>query len=149
MSDNMKKASAEALSHVLADTYFLYLKTHNFHWNVVGPRFRMLHEMFEEQYRDLWNALDGIAERIRALGEPAPGTYAKFAKLATITENEEIPAADAMLAELIDDHRTLVAGLATAIRQAEEAGDAVTAGLLADRQEFHEKQIWMMQASLA
>jgi starvation-inducible DNA-binding protein len=149
MSNEPKKACAAALSKVLADTYMLYLKTHNFHWNVEGERFRALHEMFESQYRDMWEALDEIAERIRALGEYAPGTYAKFAKLATIKDNEDIPAAPDMLKELIADNEALAVTLADAIKTVQEAGDEPSAGMLTDRQSIHEKQTWMMKAMMA
>lgn len=146
MQNDPKAAVAEALSTVLAQTFRLYLKTHNYHWNVEGPKFRALHEMFEEQYRDMWEALDEIAERIRALGAYAPGTFAKFSSLATIEDNETIPTAEAMLQELIDDSETLVAALKAAIKTAQEAEDEPTAGLLTDRQTTHEKQIWMMRS---
>ena len=149
MTNDPKKKSAAALSKVLADTYMLYTKTHNYHWNVEGPQFRELHIMFEEQYTDMWQALDEIAERIRALGEYAPGTYAKLAKLATIKETEDIPSAAAMVKELAGDNETIAATLAEAIASAQEAGDEPTAGMLTDRQTIHEKQAWMMRAMAA
>lgn len=149
MTNDPKKACAMALSQVLADTYVLYLKTHNFHWNVEGERFRSLHEMFEDQYRDMWGALDEIAERIRALGEYAPGTYAKFTELATIKENETIPSGQDMLRELIADNEAIAATLAEAIKTVQDAGDEPSAGMLTDRQTAHEKQVWMMKAMLA
>lgn len=149
MTNNPKAACAMALSKVLADTYVLYLKTHNFHWNVEGERFRSLHEMFEDQYRDMWGALDEIAERIRALGEYAPGTYAKFTELATIKENETIPSGQDMLRELIADNEAIAATLAEAIKTVQDAGDEPSAGMLTDRQTAHEKQVWMMKAMLA
>lgn len=148
MTNEPRKACAAALSKVLADTFALYLKTHNFHWNVRGEKFRALHEMFEEQYRDMWEALDEIAERIRALGEDAPGTPAKLAKLASITANEEIPSADDMLKELIVDNEAIAATLADAIKTVQDAGDEPSAGLLTDRQTSHEKQVWMMKSIL-
>lgn len=144
-----KKACAEALSRVLADTYMLYLKTHNYHWNVEGPNFRQLHLMFEEQYNDMWTALDEIAERIRALGEYAPGTYAKFAGLATINENQDVPAAMDMVKELTEDNESIVSVLTDAIKVAQESGDEPSAGLLTDRQTIHEKAAWMMRSMLA
>jgi starvation-inducible DNA-binding protein len=144
-----KADCARALSKVLADTYLLYLKTHNFHWNVEGPRFRSLHKMFEEQYEALWNSVDDIAERIRALGQYAPGTYAKFKALGTVKETEEIPSGDAMLRELIADNETLGSTIRSALSAAQSASDDATAGLLADRLTYHEKQIWMMKSMLA
>lgn len=149
MKKNSKKACALALSKVLADTYVLYLKTHNFHWNVEGPNFRQLHLMFEEQYQDMWAALDEIAERIRALGAYAPGTYAKFAELATIKENQDIPKANDMLSELAADNERIVTTLTDAIKIAQDAGDEPSAGLLTDRQTVHEKAAWMIRAMLA
>ncbi len=149
MSNEPKKASAAALAKVLADTYVLYLKTHNFHWNVEGEKFHALHVMFEEQYRDMWAALDEIAERIRALGEYAPGTYAKLAELASIKENQEIPAAKDMIRELVADHEKMVATLADAVKTAQEVSDEPSAGMLTDRQATHEKQLWMMKSMLA
>lgn len=149
MTNDPKKASAAALSKVLANTYILYLKTHNYHWNVEGAKFHALHVMFEEQYRDMWDALDEIAERIRALGEYAPGTYAKFSKLASIKDNEEIPDAKDMLKELVADNETLVEILAEAIKTVQDAGDEPSAGMLTDRQTTHEKQVWMMKSMLA
>jgi starvation-inducible DNA-binding protein len=143
-----KLDSAQALSKVLADTFLLYLKTHNFHWNVEGPRFRSLHQMFEEQYQSLWTSVDELAERIRALGQYAPGTYAKFKALATVRESEAIPGCDDMLRELIADNETVAGTIRAAIGVAQSAGDEATAGLLTDRLKFHEKQIWMMKSTL-
>ncbi|WP_158770400.1 Dps family protein [Paraglaciecola sp. L1A13] len=148
MNVNAKNDCAKALSSVLADTYVLYLKTHNFHWNVEGPNFRPLHLMFEEQYQDLWASLDVIAERIRALGAYAPGTYAKFAALATIKENQDIPKANGMLSELAKDNESIIATLVEAIQVAQNAGDEPSAGLLIDRQTVHEKAAWMMRSML-
>lgn len=134
---------------MLADTYFLYLKAHNFHWNVEGPRFRSLHNMFEEHYRNLWNALDDLAERTRALGAYAPGTYAKFKARTSIAENEKIPSAEAMLDELIADNETVVRNLRSAISLAEEQNDPASADLLTERLQAHEKQVWMMRSMRA
>lgn len=149
LTEQAKKECAEALSRVLADTYFLYLKTHNYHWNVEGPRFRSLHEMFEEQYRDLWDSIDDIAERIRALGQYAPGTYSKFKALAAVEETEEIPAADNMLRELVGDNETISRTVRSALAVAQEVGDEATAGLLGERLLYHEKQLWMMESTLS
>lgn len=143
---NANKASSDALCRVLADTYVLYLKTHNYHWNVEGPKFRSLHLMFEEQYRDLWQSLDDIAERIRALGFYAPGTYTKLRALATVHENEEVPDEDAMLRELISDNETTSNTIRTALKIAQDAGDEPSAGLLTDRLTALEKQLWMMRS---
>jgi starvation-inducible DNA-binding protein len=143
-----KADCAQALSKVLADTYLLYLKTHNFHWNVEGPRFRSLHQMFEEQYQALWTSVDALAERIRALGQYAPGTYAKFRALSTITESEEIPGCDDMLHELIADNEMVAGTIKAALAAAQAAGDEATAGLLTDRLMYHEKQVWMMRSTL-
>jgi starvation-inducible DNA-binding protein len=146
LTEQAKQESAAALSKVLAETFMLYLKTHGYHWNVEGPQFRALHEMFEEQYRELWNSIDDIAERIRALGQPAPGTTAKFKELAEIKEGGRIPAATEMLRELLSDNATAVRTIRAALSTAQDAGDEATAGLLADRLTFHEKQIWMMKS---
>jgi len=149
MTDNSKKNCADALSKVLANAYVLYLKTHNYHWNVEGPNFRSLHLMFEEQYQEMWTALDEIAERIRALGEYAPGTYAKFAELATIKENQTIPAANDMLAELLADNEKIITIIVEAIKVAQDAGDESSVDLLIARQTAHQKAAWMMRSTLA
>lgn len=148
MTQEGKKACAEALAKVLADTYVLYLKTHAFHWNVEGRSFRTLHELFEEQYRDLWESTDEIAERIRALGEYAPGTYAKFQALASIKDNESVPGSDEMLRELISDNEATVRTIRSAIATAEEHGDEASIDLLTGRLSTLEKQIWMMKSIL-
>jgi starvation-inducible DNA-binding protein len=144
LTEQGKRECAEALSKVLADTFLLYLKTHNFHWNVEGPQFLALHEKFEEQYRELWNSIDDIAERIRALGQPAPGTAEKLRTLAQIIENQAIPAASEMLRELINDNETAAGTIRAALSTAQAAGDEATADLLSDRLAYHEKQLWMM-----
>ncbi|MDF1778127.1 MAG: DNA starvation/stationary phase protection protein [Rhizobiaceae bacterium] len=149
MTDNSKKTCADALSNVLANTYVLYLKTHNYHWNVEGSNFRSLHLMFEEQYQEMWTALDEIAERIRALGEYAPGTYEKFVELATIKENQDIPVAKDMLAELLADNEKIIAIIVEAIKVAQDAGDESSADQLIGRQTAHEKAAWMMRSTLA
>ena len=149
MTDRAKRECAEALSKVLADTYFLYLKTHNYHWNVEGPSFRGLHELFEEQYREMWESIDDIAERIRALGEYAPGTHAKLGSRATVKESEAVPSAGDMLADLVSGHETIARTVRSALATAQEAGDEASAGLLADRLTSHEKQAWMLRSSMA
>ncbi|MDD2669489.1 MAG: DNA starvation/stationary phase protection protein [Zoogloea sp.] len=139
---------AAGLSHLLADSYTLYLMTHNFHWNVKGPMFNTLHLMFMGQYTEQWNALDVIAERIRALGHPAPGTYKEFVKLASIEEPEGVPAAKDMI-------RLLVAAQEATARTArglfpllEGAHDQPTADLITQRLEVHEKTAWMLRSLL-
>jgi starvation-inducible DNA-binding protein len=140
---------AEALTKVLADTYLLYLKTHNYHWNVEGPQFRSLHQMFEEQYRSLWDSIDDIAERIRALRSYAPGTSLTFQELGTVKETEGIPRADEMLRELISDNEKVSRTIRASLSKAQEVGDEASAGLLVDRLAYHEKQLWMMKSMLA
>jgi starvation-inducible DNA-binding protein len=148
LTDEAKRECAAALSKVLSDTFVLYLKTHNFHWNVEGPQFRGLHEMFEEQYRNLWDSIDDIAERIRALGQLAPGTTRKFRELAEIKENDQIPAPIEMLRELVNDNETTTRTIRAALSTTQAAGDEATAGLLADRLIYHEKQLWMMKSMM-
>jgi starvation-inducible DNA-binding protein len=147
--DDAQAQLVNALSDVLADTYFLYLKAHNFHWNVEGPRFRSLHNMFEAHYRDLWESLDDIAERIRALGAYAPGTYAKLKARSTIVETESVPPAEAMLDALIADNQTVIATLRTAVSVAEDHSDPASADLLTERLRAHEKQVWMLRSMRA
>ena len=131
---------------MLADTYTLYLKTHNFHWNVTGPRFRELHLMFEEEYNELWLATDLIAERIRALGEYAPATYREFAALSSIAEPEGVPAAEAMLTELLAGHEAVVRTARQVFPIAEGASDQVTMDLLTQRMQIDEKTAWMLRS---
>ena len=143
-----RKAIAAGLSHVLADTYTLYLKTHGFHWNVTGPMFQTLHTMFEEEYTELWAALDEVAERIRSLGEPAPGSYAAFAELTSIEEEPGVPEAKEMIRQLVAGHEA-VAKTARSVFPAAEAGsDEVTADLLTQRMTVHEKTAWMLRSLL-
>ena len=140
---------AEALSRVLADTFTLYLKTHNFHWNVIGPMFPALHLMFEEQYNELWLAADAIAERIRALGCIAPGSYREFSKLSYLQEPKTVPSANEMIAELLSDHTTCARTARWALSVAGTAVDAPTEHLLAERVMAHEKALWMLRSILA
>jgi starvation-inducible DNA-binding protein len=140
---------AEALSRMLADTFTLYLKTHNFHWNVIGPMFHTLHLMFEEQYRELWLAGDAIAERIRALGCIAPGSYREFSKLSYLRETEAVPSAKEMIAELLRDHETCARTARWALSVARTAVDAATEDLLTQRVVAHEKTAWMLRSTLA
>ncbi len=139
---------AEGLSRLLADTYTLYLKTHNFHWNVTGPMFTTLHAMFEVQYTELAVAVDTIAERIRALGFPAPGSYAAFAKLASIKEADSVPSAEAMIRELMDGQEAVVRTARGVFPDMEKASDEVSADLLTTRMEVHEKTAWMLRSML-
>jgi starvation-inducible DNA-binding protein len=148
ISDNDRARIAQGLSKLLADSYTLYLMTHNFHWNVTGPMFNTLHTMFMAQYTEQWNALDIIAERIRALGHPAPGTYREFVKLASIKEVEGVPKATEMI-------RLLVAAQEATARTARElfpivdkANDQPTADVLTQRLEVHEKTAWMLRSLL-
>jgi len=140
---------AEALSRVLADTFTLYLKTHNFHWNVTGPMFHTLHLMFEEQYNELWVAGDAIAERIRALGHVAPGSYREFSKLTYIQEADVVPSATEMIAELLRDNETAARTARRALSIARAAVDAPTEDLLTQRVRAHEKAAWMLRSMLA
>jgi starvation-inducible DNA-binding protein len=144
-----RKEIAEGLSRLLADTFTLYLKTHNFHWNVTGPMFQTLHVMFEEQYNELWNAVDLLAERIRALGFTAPGSYREFSKLATITETEGIPASQEMIRQLVQGHEAAALTARNAFAVSNEANDAPTADLITERMQVHEKTAWMLRSLLA
>ena len=147
LGENARKDISEGLSRVLADTYTLYLKTHNFHWNVEGPRFRELHLMFEEQYTELATAVDDIAERIRALGCKAPGSYAAFSALGTIKEADGMPDADEMVRTLAEDHGKVIQTIRNALPSAQEAGDEASVGMMVDRLTIHEKTAWMLRAS--
>ena len=141
-----RKAVADGLAHLLADSYTLYLKTHNFHWNVTGHMFQPLHTMFEEHYTELATAVDEIAERIRALGEPAPGSYRAFAELSSIADAEGVPAATDMVKELLAGHEAVAATARKVIPTAQTADDEVTVGLLIDRLTVHEKTAWMLRS---
>src|SRR5688500_17667745 len=143
-----RRQIADGLSDVLADTYTLYLKTHAFHWNVEGPMFNTLHQMFMEQYTELWNALDLIAERIRALGFPAPGTYSEFGRLTSIEETEGVPEAMEMVGILVKGHEAVARTARKAFPSAEKGGDEATADLLTQRLQVHEKTAWMLRSLL-
>jgi len=143
-----RKAIAEGLSNLLADTYSLYLKTHYFHWNVTGPMFNTLHLMFETQYNELWLATDLIAERIRSLDVFAPGTYSQFAKLSTIKESDGVPKANDMIAELVAGHEAVCRTARSVFPAAEKASDEATADLLTQRLQVHEKTAWMLRSLL-
>ena len=139
---------AQGLSRMLADTYLLYLKTHNFHWNVKGPMFQTLHVMFMEQYNELWLALDAIAERIRALGFPAPGTAAEYAKLSSIAETAGVPEAQEMVRLLVQGHKAVAKTARKIFPAVEKASDEPTADLLTQRLQVHEKTAWMLRSLL-
>ncbi len=136
------------LEHLLADTYTLYLKTHGFHWNVEGPMFNTLHQMFMTQYTELWNAMDLIAERIRSLGFPAPATGSLFAKLSSVEETEGVPGAMDMVATLMKGHEAVARTARKAFAPAEKANDEATADLLTQRLQIHEKTAWMLRSLL-
>lgn len=148
IQDEDRQKIAEGLSRLLADSYTLYLKTHNFHWNVKGPMFQTLHLMFEAQYNELALAVDLIAERIRALGYPAPGTYREFSKLTSIKEPEGVPSARQMIQQLVEGQESVVRTARTILPIVEAAHDEVSSGLLADRMEIHEKTAWMLRSLL-
>jgi starvation-inducible DNA-binding protein len=139
---------AQGLSALLADSYTLYLMTHNFHWNVTGKQFNSLHQMFMDQYTEQWNALDTIAERIRALGHPAPGTYREFAKLASIKEVDGVPKAMDMVRHLVAAQEATARTARSLFPLVEAAGDQPTADLLTQRLEVHEKTAWMLRSIL-
>jgi len=146
LTDESREHVAESLSRVLADTYTLYLQTHNFHWNVTGPQFRELHLMFEEQYTELAGAVDEIAERIRTLGYPAPGTYKAYAALSSIDEVEGVPNAADMLSFLLAGNEAVVRTAREALSVAQGAADESSAALISDRLRIHEKTAWMLRS---
>jgi starvation-inducible DNA-binding protein len=148
IEDKHRIRVAEGLARLLADTYSLYLQSHNFHWNVEGPMFNTLHLMFMEQYTELWNALDAIAERIRSLGVPAPGTYKAFAKLTSIEEVDGVPGAMDMVALLVKGHEAVARTARSVFPVAEKAGDESTIDLLTQRLQVHEKTAWMLRSLL-
>ncbi|HXF45563.1 MAG TPA: Dps family protein [Burkholderiaceae bacterium] len=139
---------ADGLSRVLADTFALYLKTHNFHWNVEGPMFNTLHQMFQEQYTELWNALDAVAERIRSLGHPAPGGFKAFGKLTSIEDTDDVPEAMAMVRELVKGHEAVARTVREVSPAAEKGNDQATVDLLTQRLQVHEKTAWMLRSLL-
>lgn len=145
-----RKKISQGLSHLLADSYTLYLKTHYFHWNVTGPMFQTLHLMFEAQYTELALAVDLIAERIRALGFPAPGSYHEFSKLTSIKENVDgVPSAREMIAQLVAGQEAVVKTARSIFPAVESASDEVSADLLTQRMQIHEKTAWMLRSLLA
>src|SRR6476646_9898342 len=149
IEENARKEIAEGLSRLLADTYTLYLKSHNFHWNVTGPMFQTLHLMFETQYNELALAVDLIAERIRALGFPAPGTYAEFTKLSSIKEPKGVPQAEDMIRELVAGQEAVVKTARSVFPLVDKVNDEPSADLLTQRMQVHEKTAWMLRSLLA
>ncbi|XGC82481.1 Dps family protein [Bdellovibrio bacteriovorus] len=143
-----RKKIAEGLSRLLADSYTLYLKTHNFHWNVTGPQFQTLHVMFEGQYTELSAAVDLIAERIRSLGMPAPGTYKEFSRLTSIEEPDGVPSATEMIQQLVEGQEAVVRTARSIFPIVEKAGDEASADLLTQRMQLHEKTAWMLRSLL-
>ena len=148
IADDDRKNIADGLSRLLADTFTLYLKTHNYHWNVTGPMFNTLHLMFMEQYTEMWGAVDAIAERVRALGYPAPGSYSAFARLSSIADESELPNALAMVANLVKGHEAVVRTARRVFEIADKAGDQPTADVATQRLQIHEKTAWMLRSLL-
>ena len=148
ISEKDRKEISKGLSHLLADSYTLYLKTHNFHWNVTGPMFNTLHLMFEGQYTELAIAVDLIAERIRALGSPAPGSYAEFADLTSLKEAKGVPKALDMVDQLVQGHEAVARSARKVFPAAEKGTDEATCDLLTQRIQLHEKTAWMLRSLL-
>jgi len=148
ISEKDRKKIADGLGRMLADSYTLYLKTHNFHWNVTGPMFQTLHLMFMTQYNETWMAVDMIAERIRALGYPAPGTYKEFAALTSIEDSKGVPNAKEMIKQLVAGQEAVVRTARAVLPIAEKAGDQPTVDLLSARMQVHEQNAWMLRSLL-
>ena len=148
ISTKDRAAIAKGLSRLLADTYVVYLKTHNFHWNVEGPMFQTLHQMFMEQYTETWNAIDLVAERIRSLGHYAPGTYKEYLELARVKETPGQPRAEQMVRLLIEGQEAIVRTAREVLPIAEQADDQPTLDLLTQRMQVHEKNAWMLRSLL-
>ena len=149
ISEEDRQDIAQGLARLLADSYTLYLKTHNYHWNVTGPLFNTLHQMFEEQYTELAVAIDDIAERIRALGEHAPGSYQAYSELTEIEEEVGEPSAEEMILRLLKGQETVARTARSVIAAAEAANDEPTADLLTQRMQVHEKNAWMLRSMAA
>lgn len=149
IDEEQRKAIAHGLSVLLADTYTLYLKTHNYHWNVTGPMFQTLHTLFETQYTELAIAVDDIAERIRALGEFAPGSYKEYAKLTSLKEADGIPSAEDMIKDLVKGQEAIAKTARSIVPVADGASDEVTLDLLTQRMTVHEKNAWMLRSLVA
>jgi starvation-inducible DNA-binding protein len=147
INESNRIAIADGLKKLLADSYTLYLQTHNFHWNVTGPQFRELHLMFEEHYTELAIAVDDIAERIRTLGVAAPGTYRSFAELSSIKEVDGVPEATDMVRLLLQGHEAVVKTCRSVLKLAQGADDESTSALVGDRMRVHEKTAWMLRAT--
>ncbi len=148
INETDRKAIAEGLSRLLADSYTLYLKTHNFHWNVKGPMFQTLHLMFETQYTELALAVDLIAERIRALGFPAPGTYGEFSRISSIKEDQGVPDAESMIRLLVIGQEAVVRTARSILPLVDRVHDEPSADLLTQRMQIHEKTAWMLRSLL-
>ncbi|WPU64390.1 Dps family protein [Peredibacter starrii] len=149
ISEKDRKLVCRGLNKLLADSYLLYLKTQNYHWNVTGKMFRSLHTLFEEQYQELAAAVDEIAERIRALGEFAPGSFSSFARVTSIKEESSIPTAEEMIHNLVVGNEAVVTTAREIISLTDECEDDVTADLLVDRMQIHEKNAWMLRSMIA
>jgi len=149
LDEAQRKAIVGGLERVLADTYTLYLLTHNFHWNVTGPMFQTLHLLFQTQYNELWLAVDDVAERIRTLGEPAPGTYKKLSALTRIEEPEGVPEAMEMVRMLVRGHESVVKTIREVLPLSQSAADESSVSLLTDRLLVHEKTAWMLRSLVA
>ncbi|MSO51392.1 MAG: DNA starvation/stationary phase protection protein [Acidobacterium sp.] len=148
IDDKDRKKIAAGLSRLLADSYSLYLQTHNFHWNVTGPMFQTLHAMFEVQYTELALAVDVVAERIRSLGHPAPATYTEFVRLTSLKETTGVPKAEKMIRLLVEGQETVVRTARSIFPLVDKAGDQATADLLTQRIQLHEKTAWMLRSLL-
>ncbi|MBW7858308.1 MAG: DNA starvation/stationary phase protection protein [Leptonema sp. (in: Bacteria)] len=148
INESDRKSISDGLAKLLSDTYFLYLKTHGYHWNVTGPMFDSLHANFMTQYTEMWNAIDDIAERIRALGFFAPGTYHELTKHTSVKEDSSVPEATQMIRNLVDGHETVIRTIREVFGAAEKGNDQATMDLLTQRLDIHEKTAWMMRAIL-
>ncbi len=148
IKDDDRKAIANSLSVFLADSFCLYVKTHNYHWNVTGPMFQTLHTMFMDQYTELWNALDEIAERIRSLGYPAPGTMKAFIKLSDVEETKNVVSANDMIIDVINASQIVTKSARNVLALADKANDQPTADLMTQRLQIHEKNAWMLRSLL-
>jgi starvation-inducible DNA-binding protein len=148
IDEGKRKAVAMGLAKLLADTYTLYLKTHNYHWNVTGPQFNQLHAMFMQHYTEMWNAVDEVAERIRALGEFAPGSYRQFSALSTIKEEEGVPKWQDMVKNLVSGHESVIRTCREVLPTAQQSGDESSVALISDRMRIHEKTAWMLRSLL-
>jgi starvation-inducible DNA-binding protein len=148
INESERKEIAAGLSRLLGDTYLLYVRTHGYHWNVTGPQFNTLHLMFEQQYNELALAVDLIAERVRALGFPAPASYAEFTRLSSLSEDEDLPRAEEMVRRLVKAQEVVVRTARSVFPAAERAGDEATADLLTQRLQIHEKTAWMLRSML-